>query len=95
MEINLLRQTLRRRLAEYRYFKIEKGTSIHVNAIEIALDLIDYAVEKNRTISKQEQNWFNAGWELMMVFQNSDWEDLLELYYELGEHAKGNYFLTG
>jgi len=45
---NHSRKTLRKRLTEYRNYKLESGTeaSIHINAIEIALALVEYAIEK-------------------------------------------------
>jgi hypothetical protein len=78
-------QKLRKRITQYRHFKLIKGTetSIHVNALEIALNLAEFAIEKNRKITQEESSWFNADWELMHVFENSEWEDLLIGYFEM------------
>jgi len=93
--VNIIRTNLRQRLTEYRYFSLGKENSIHINAVEISLCLVDYAIEKKRAISKDEEKWFNAGWEIIQVFENSDWEDIIELYNKLCDLVeKKNYFRT-
>jgi hypothetical protein len=97
MDIDEIRGKLRTRLTEYRQFKIQTNTkpSIHVNAIDIALSLIDYAIEDNRKIRKDEEGWFKAGFYLIQTFENTDWEDIVALYLKLvGETEKRNYFRT-
>jgi len=81
---------LRNRLSEYRYFKLvdKSETSIHVNALEIALNLAEFAIEKGREIKKSELIWFEADWELINIFENSEWEDLLNGYFEIKEFLK-------
>jgi len=86
---------LRKRLNEYRRFKEASGTdtSIHINAIEIAVNLAQYASEKGRIINIHESIWFNADWELIQVLENSDWEDMLILYFSLKESLIKNKML--
>lgn len=79
-------EKLRNRLTEYRVYKQNQETSIHVNALEIALNLAKFALDKKNPISEDEQKWFNADWELIQIFENSEWEDLLIGYFELKEH---------
>ena len=79
-------EKLRSRLTEYRTYKQDKETSIHINALEIALNLAEFAIEKKYQISKDEQKWFDADWELIQVLENSEWEDLLVGYFELKEY---------
>ena len=82
-KLNTVRNKLRERLSEYRYYKIGKVTSIHINAIEMSLCLVDYVIENDRKILDNEKRWFEAGWQLSHVLDNSEWEDLLELYFNL------------
>ncbi|MBK6994439.1 MAG: hypothetical protein KA138_05830 [Saprospiraceae bacterium] len=91
---NHVRKTLRKRLTEYRNYKLESGTeaSIHINAIEIALALVEYALEKDRPIQKEEEIWFEAGIHIYRVLESSDWEDISGLYNQLVEHAKAQDF---
>mgnify|MGYP001465446936 CR=1 FL=1 len=73
----------RRRLSEYRSKRIDTEVSIHINAMEIALNLSEYAHFNNRKVQKEEQKWFDAGLQLEYVFGGSEWEDLLEYYNDL------------
>ena len=91
-KLNTIRNKLRKRLSEYRYFKIGKGTSIHINAIDMSLCFADFAIDENRKIHEYEKRWFEAGWQLIHVLENSEWEDLLELYFDLkSELEEKNY----
>ncbi len=83
MELDNLVKKLREKITEYRYEKHKEDTSIHVNAIEIALCLTEYAIIKNRKILSSEKCWFEAGWEIIQVFENSEWEDIIKLYHQL------------
>lgn len=91
---NHVRKTLRKRLTEYRNYKLESGTetSIHINAIEMALGLVEYAIEIDRRIQKEEEVWFDAGMQVFRVLESSEWEDISGLYNELVEHVKGQFF---
>lgn len=92
---NHVRKTLRKRLTEYRNYKLESGTetSIHINAIEMALGLVEYAIEKERPIQKEEEVWFDAGMPVYRVLESSEWEDISGLYNQLVEHVKKmNFF---
>lgn len=73
----------RKRLSEYRFKRIEEEVSLHVNAMDIALNLAEYALRENRKIDKNELKWFDAGLQLEYVFGGSEWEDLLDYYEEL------------
>jgi hypothetical protein len=81
-------EKLRNRLTDYRLYKRNRETSIHINALEIALNLAEFAIAKRNPISQNEQKWFNVDWELIQVLENSEWEDLLIGYFELKEYLK-------
>ena len=86
---------LRKRLLEYRYYEKGNDISIHINSIDIALCLVEFSLNTNppRPITIEEEKWFNAGYYLDMVLRNSEWSDLIDLYYELSESIeKIGYF---
>jgi hypothetical protein len=88
------RKTLRKRLTEYRNFKLESGTeaSIHINSIEIALNLVEFALKTDRPIKPDEEMWFIAGFEVNYLLESSEWEDIIGLYGELAEQTRKKHF---
>lgn len=80
MEIITLSHRLRTRLVEYRNSRKNKDTNIHINAVEIALCLVEYAIEKKRPIETCEHVWFQAGYQIEYLLSGSNWEDLSEMY---------------
>jgi hypothetical protein len=93
--IRELTQSLRKRLIEYRFEYRNKEMSTHVNAAEIVVSLMEFALEQNpRPIFKEEENWFNAGYYLDYVFpSSSQWSDIPKTYYKIVEEAhKINFF---
>lgn len=91
---NHICKTLRKRLTEYRNYKLESGTetSIHINAIEMALGLVEYAIDIERPIQKEEEVWFDAGMQVFRVLESSEWEDISGLYAQLVEQARERFF---
>lgn len=84
---------LRNRLVDYRYARKNSTVSKHINAIDIAVCLVEYAIEDKRPISLDEQNWFEATYQLNYLLSGSDWEDLVDLYSQLVTEVKRcNYF---
>jgi hypothetical protein len=93
-ELSTTLQLLRNRLNDL-YAKVPYSEiSIHVNAIEIAVCLVEYSVKTNpaRSISKEEERWFEAGYYLDLIFGNSEWQDIVDLYYELVSSVKKRNF---
>jgi len=84
---NKLEETLielRKRMSEYRHYKIQNGqTSIHINAIEISLCLAEYALVDKQAIIENDKRWFEAGYQVLNVLENSEWENICELYFDL------------
>lgn len=67
---------LRHRLTEYRFANLNIETSTHINAIEIAVCLVEFYIESNnRKILFGEQNWFKASYYVQLVLENSEWND--------------------
>ncbi len=80
-------ESLRIRLTQYRNAEIAnvvgRDVSVHVNAIDIALSLVEYAIHLKRPIRVEEEGWFKAGLSLAYIFENSEWEDLYLKYKDL------------
>jgi hypothetical protein len=83
---------LRKRISEYREAHKEVKMSVHFNAIEISLCLFEYAIEKKRSIEKQEEGWFNAGFMIDQLLKNSKWEDIADMYYVIAEEVERRNF---
>jgi hypothetical protein len=94
-EITDLVEKLRKRIKEFHLNISFENTSIHINAIEIAICLVEYSIKTNpqRPISKEEEKWFEAGRFVELVLGNSEWMDIIDLYYNLVTQVKKeNYF---
>lgn len=93
-ELSDILQKLRKRIVEFRLTIPFEETSIHINAIEIAAGLVEYSLKTNpiRTISKDEERWFEAGYYLDLILGNSEWKDMIDLYYELVSIVKKKNF---
>ena len=88
-DIQILLNKLRSRLLQYREYKQGKEVSLHVNSIEIALCLAEFHVIDKRQILPSEKPWFTASYYVQMVLENSEWEDISDLYMELCEYING------
>jgi hypothetical protein len=85
----------RRRLVDFRINRQSEETSIHINALEIAINLVEFSLKTNppRPISKEEEQWFNAGRYIELIIGTSPWGDLSDKYYEIiGEVKRKNFF---
>lgn len=94
-ELSDILQQLRKRLIEFRLNVSFEETSMHINAIEIAACLTEYGLKTKpaRSISKEEERWFDAGYYLDLILGNSEWKDMIDLYYELVSLVrKKNFF---
>jgi hypothetical protein len=95
MDLTEIAYQLRKRLLEYRQATIGKEISTHINAIDISISLTELSLKLNpiRKISKEEENWFRAGYHLSMVLENSEWENMYDLYSKLVQEVeKQDYF---
>ncbi len=94
MKLDDIILNLRRRILEYRNFKIhdQSEISLHVNAIDMALCLTEFGIKENRIISETEENWFKAGYYLNYVFANSEWSDIEELYDQMVDKVREKRF---
>lgn len=85
----------RKRLKDFRLKNSDSEISIHIIAFEIAISLTEFSLKTNpsRKISEEEEQWFNAGFQIYQVLVNSEWEDMIDLYYKTVEYVeKKNFF---
>lgn len=87
-------KTTRKRLLEYRVGNPEDEVSIHMNAFEIAVCLTEFSINTKpaRPISKEEEQWFNVGFYIDSILVNSEWSDLIDLYYEILKEVRNKIF---
>ena len=93
--LELLVKQSRARLVEYRFSFRDDEPSIHINAYEIAICLVEFSLNTNphRQISIEEEQWFKAGRYIDLILGNSEWSDLSDLYYRILDEVKRlNYF---
>jgi hypothetical protein len=80
---------LRKRLTEYRHTnRLDSKIQAHINIIETALNLTEMAIDKGRSISTEEEYWFTGGWGMIHQLERTEWDDLVDLYRELGFKVK-------
>ena len=79
MELSEIVKDLRKLLSEYRYDRIGSDISIHINAIEIAICLVEYAIKELRPIKEDEKWWFEASYHVDYVLSGSKWEKVSDL----------------
>jgi hypothetical protein len=91
-DLQELNSKLRNRLLEYRVSEAGKETSVHINAIDIATSLVEYALEEKRQIFTYERNWFNAAYHIDYVLGGSEWQDLSDLYAQLCDLLESRNF---
>ena len=84
-KITDITKQLRRKLTEYRFERKDLGVSTHVNAVEIAVCLVEISLELPSREIKREEEWcFQAGYHLSFIFPTgSKWYEIYELYDEL------------
>ncbi len=86
MNLKKTNRELKERLSEYRLSNKGVVISTHINAIDIATSLIDYALEDGREILVQEKIWFEASYYLSFVLSGSEWEDLSDTYSDICDY---------
>lgn len=62
-------------------------------AVEIAMNLVEFALKKSRPITIEEEIWFKATYPIAYSFDGTKWENIYILYKELINYAEmKNYF---
>lgn len=93
-ELSEIAQNLRSRLVAFRLNVPFAEASIHINAIEICVCLVEYSLKTNpvRSITKEEEQWFEAGYYIELILGNSEWKDMVDLYFKLVSIVKKEKF---
>ena len=96
MELNDYVKKARSRLIELRSSSLNSTTvSIHLNSLEMAICLTEFSLNTHpaRPISREEEQWFEAGRYIDLLFGDSEWNDLTNLYFSIvSEVKKRNFF---
>ncbi|MBC8173401.1 MAG: hypothetical protein H7X71_05780 [Chitinophagales bacterium] len=74
----------RKRITEYRHNN-RVNTSINeaINLLEIALNITELGISKNRPVEITEEQWFEPDWKIIYALEKTEWDDLIDLYREL------------
>lgn len=81
MTLGAVVSKLRRRVIEYRWHtRFETKMHQAVDYIEIALNLAELSIVQNRAISTEEESWFHEGWPVVHSLEETEWEDIIDLY---------------
>ena len=92
MDIKILIDKLRYRLIEFRLKEKENGISYHMSSINIVIALVEYALNTKRPIKKEEEGWFDAGYYLSLLLHNSEWKDIVDMYFEVVTEVENRSF---
>lgn len=93
MTIEDLTKNIRKRCLEFRIENKDEYISPHLSSVEIAVSLVEFALEIGREIQKKEEAWFRAGYHISLVLDNSEWQDISDMYNVLvDEVEKRNFF---
>lgn len=95
MSLDFLVKNLHNRIAEYRIARRSEQISTHINAVEIAVCVVEFALRDNREIRPEEETWFHAGYHVQLVLENSEWEDISVMYNQLIEEAMRIGYIKG
>ncbi len=90
MTLSAIVGKLRKRIVEYRWHKrFDTQMYAAVDYIEIALNLAELSIIQQRAISTEEEYWFHEAWPVVHTLEDTEWEDIIDLYrtmaYKLAE----------
>ena len=89
MTLAALTEKLRKRLTEYRHTnRFDTKINSAINCIETALNLTEFALDKNRPVEPFEEHWFHESWSIIKPLEDTEWEDIIDLYRTLGFKLK-------
>lgn len=88
--------SLRAEVNLYRDERINRYVLVDILAVEIATNLVEFALKKERAIQPNEEIWFEATYPIAQSFDGTEREKIYTLYQELIKYAKANqYFRKG
>ncbi|MFI5171618.1 MAG: hypothetical protein ACHQFW_04465 [Chitinophagales bacterium] len=84
MTLAAIAERLRKRLTEYRQAnRFNTKINTPISMIEIALNLTELAIDRNRPIDPAEEIWFKESWSIIQPLEKTEWEDIIDLYRNL------------
>lgn len=84
MTLAAITNILRKRITEYRqHNRITPTVNEAVDIIEIALNITELGLAKNRIIPAQEEQWFTPDWKIILALEKTEWDDLIDIYREV------------
>ena len=93
IDLKNLNRNLKERLAEYRLVHKQKEISVHLNAIDIATSLVEYAIYSDRLIKEDEKKWFEASYYVSYVLDGGEWEDLSNMYSQICDYLQDRNYV--
>ncbi len=84
MTLAAVAEKLRKRTTEYRQEnRMETKINTPIIIVEIALGLTELAIDRNRAIAQDEEDWFNESWNIIHRLEKTEYEDIIDLYRNL------------
>jgi len=95
MNINEVIQKLKTRLNEYsesEVYQLNNSARDIVNALMIAINLIELADRGSIEISENDKRWFEGKYQVSRNFDDPKWDEIGHLYSELADYAINKFF---
>lgn len=81
MTLATITEKLRKRIIEFRWHhRFETKMHPAVDYMEIALNLAELGIVHQRPIAQDEEQWFHEGWPVIHKLEDTEWEDMIDLY---------------
>jgi hypothetical protein len=84
--------SLREEVNKYREVRGKLYILDDVLAVEIAINLTEFCLKKNRPIELNEEIWFEASYALAQSLDGTEWESIYSFYKELVDYVKNNSY---
>lgn len=92
MDIKFIINNLRIDVAQFRLDRKNYYISPEICTVEIALNLVEFCLKRNRVILEEEEMWFNANYLLAHGLQGTQWENVYINYVNLTNYVKNNNY---
>ena len=91
-DIKEIISSLRTAINNYRISRGNMYILDDILAAEIAINLVEFGLKKNRSIEPSEEMWFEASYALAYSLDGTEWEDVYILYKDLVTYVKVNAY---
>lgn len=93
MDILNIIENLRSDVIKYREEKKQSYVSPDICSVEIAINIVEFCLKRNRQIHESEEIWFKASFYLANGLDGTEWENLYLAYKSLVDYVeKHDYF---